>query len=268
MLPRKVEVEKRINKINLLDNTIFYVTFVSNPALEETEYIQNSDENINLIESEIRDCNCIKKFKVVSLTKKDKEIYTTPISENDPEYPNKVFLEFYNNQHSYQSLFNFFYFFDRYKKFKRSIFNYENIKNPVTESQNKINSVLNIQYMKIASANQNAKIIETFLKQASKSSNKSSKKGGGGLGLIILGMILFIFTVTIHYVQTDIHLNISYFENNNLKEKRHFTYTLDTYSHLILIPLKLPKQHYEDAYKDLLTSALNKGDLFSNNFSY
>ena len=46
--------------------------------------------------------------------------------------------------------------------------------------------------MKIASANQNAKIIETFLKQASKSSNKSSKKGGGGLGLIILGMILFI----------------------------------------------------------------------------
>ncbi|HMV41089.1 MAG TPA: hypothetical protein PK079_08115 [Leptospiraceae bacterium] len=266
MVPREVLTRDLKNQKNPFpENTIFYVTFVQNPVLEDTEYIVDSGEKINMIEEEIRNCNCIKKFKVLPLTSVNgKEIKTIPYGSENSEYPNQIFLEFYTNQHSYQSLFNLFYFYDRDKKNKNSIFkSMSSNTKPLSSFQENINSVLKIQSLQVAQSQQEAKLFEKILKEAIKSNNsKSSKKGGGGgAALLILAIVTFIFTVTVHYAQTDVHLNTTHFQNNKFIEKNNFVYTLDTFSHLFLIfkiPWTLPQTHYNIAYKDLSSKFLNE----------
>lgn len=267
MVPRGVLTSELLNRnIRFPENTIFYVTFVSNPVLEDTEYIVDSEDKLKIVEEEIRNCNCIKNFKILPLTTSfGKEIKTIPYDSENSKFPNQIFLEFYTNQHSYQSLFNLFYFYDRDKKNKNSIFKSMPFNSkPLTSFQENINSVLKLQSLQVAQNQQEAKFFEKILKEAVKSNNsKSSKKGGGGGGaaLLILAVVTFIFTVTVHYAQTDVHLNTTHFQNNKLIEKKNFVYTLDTFSHLFLIfkiPWTLPKTHYNLAYKDLSSKFLNE----------
>lgn len=79
--------------------------------LEDTEYIVDSMEKAKIIEEEIENCKCIKNYKVLPLTTgTGKDIHTTLYTEQKSDYNNKVFLEFYINQHSYRSLFNLLLF--------------------------------------------------------------------------------------------------------------------------------------------------------------
>ncbi|HRG74216.1 MAG TPA: hypothetical protein PLX69_06645 [Leptospiraceae bacterium] len=269
MIPRDSMIKEILQQDSgIKDKTIFYVSFISNPVLEDTEYIVDSMEKTKIIEEEIENCKCIKNYKVLPLTTgTGKDIHTTLYTEQKSDYNNKVFLEFYINQHSYRSLFNLFYFFDTDKKNKHSIYNFINKESsPLDNFKERISHVLKIQKNEIEEKQQEAKLVEKILKEAFKSNNnKSSKKGGGGAGFVILALVTFVFTVTIHYAQTDVHLNYSHFQDDKLKEKRHFIYTLDTFSHLFLmfkIPWKMPQTHYNEAYKELSAIALKevKGD--------